>query len=827
MSSVATLCFHCGEPLNGSTLKAVIETRQEPVCCAGCLAVAELIAGSGLIDYYRYRELPAQNPNEQAAMSETWRGYERPEVAAQFVRELNGRSSVVLLIEGLRCTACGWLIDKVLSHLEGVEEVSVNAAVGRAHVQWDASRNSLAAILRAIASYGYGAQPLTDDAITRARRDESRYALKRLVVAGFGMMQVMMFAVATYSADMAGEVMDAGIWSYFRIVSLLVATPVLLYAGAPILQGAYRSVRARVMGMDIPVSTALLLAFAASMLNTWRGTGAVYFDSVTMFVFFLTLGRWIEMSVRHRTASVTDALARHVPAVAHRVAGEQVEDIATAQLVPHDVVLIRRGEIVPADALLLGTEAHLDESMLTGEALPQRRASGERINAGTLNLGAPVRAQVVAVGNATVLSGIVSLLQRAQSKKPRLALAADRAAGRFLQLVLITSVAVAALWLYFDAARAFPATLAVLVVACPCAFAIAMPAALAAATAELARHGVLVTRPDAIEALAKLDRVIFDKTGTLTRGDLRIERIEPLSALSADQCAAVATALERDSEHPIARAFRYRQTKLVATCVQSTVAAGVEGVIDGIRYRLGSRAFVAELGGALSSPADGHPGTHIALGSEQGILAEFVLGDTLRAGSSAIARKLAALDVSSEILSGDGLPAVIDIARRCGIESYQARCSPQQKLTRVRALQSQGLNVAMLGDGINDAPVLGAANVSIAMGKGAALAQATADMVLVGEDLSGLCRAIDIARKTLQIARQNLYWAAAYNFASLPLAAAGLIPPWAAALGMSLSSVLVILNATRLLRSPALPVNSAVDSERGPRGSIGTVWRTS
>jgi Cu2+-exporting ATPase len=789
-------CFHCNEPLNGSTLRATIGDREEPVCCAGCRAVAELIASTGLMDYYRYREQPAPRPQ---ATTDVWSAYERPEIASEFTETLDARVGATLLLEGLRCAACSWLIDKTLLQLPGVLDVSVNTALGRARIEWDPARTQLAEVLRTIAALGYRPQPLTAASIAVAKQDESRQALKRLAVAGLGMMQVMMFAVATYSADMTGEVMDATIWNYFRLISLLVSTPVLLYAGAPILSGAWRSLRAHAIGMDVPVSIALMLAYGASVWNTWRGAGEVYFDSVTMFVFFLTLGRWVEMTVRHRTTGITDALARHLPATAHKVNGEQVAEVPTAQLTGGDVVLVRTGEIVPADAVLLQDEAHLDESMLTGESQAVARKPGERISAGTLNVGKPLRARVVAVGRATLLSGIVNLLQRAQTQKPTMAQAADRAAGHFLGGVLSLAALVCAVWLAFDPTQAFAATLAVLVVACPCAFAIATPAALSAATGQLARRGILLTRPDVIEALAAIDRVIFDKTGTLTRGEMRIERIDVLGTQPADRCAALAAALERESAHPISRAFKEVAASFTAMNVSVRLGAGIEGWIDGKRYRLGTPAFAAELCGAPIVQRTRIAETEITLASDTELLAVFVLADTLREGSQEVSRRLAALGISSEILSGDALPAVTSVAQACAIDTFQARCSPEQKLDHVRSLQAKGVHVAMLGDGINDAPVLGAANVSIAMGKGAALAHASADMILIREDLSALPHAICTARRTLRIARQNLCWAAVYNFGSLPLAALGFIPPWLAALGMSLSSIVVILNATRLL----------------------------
>ncbi|MDY6944758.1 MAG: heavy metal translocating P-type ATPase [Pseudomonadota bacterium] len=799
-SAAQQRCFHCDEPLPDHPLLARIGGGEQPVCCAGCLAVAELIAGVGLGDYYRYREIAGEKPDAATLDQDLWAAYATTDVADQFVRRHGPLASVTLIVEGLRCSACSWLVDRMLRRLSGVTQVSVNAATGRAHVEWDSASLTLADIMRRIAQLGYRPHPLTQASQALTQQQERRGALKRLLVAAFGMMQVMMFAVSVYSAQIHGETMDPGLLEFFRIVSLLVATPVMFYAGAPILRAAWNSVRARSIGMDVPVSVALVLAYTASVWNTLVVRGEVYFDSVTMFIFFLTLGRFVTMSVRHRTTGIADALARQLPAIAHRIVANQSQDVPLAALNDGDVILVRPGEVVPVDGELLSALARLDESMLTGESLPVRRSAGEQVAAGTINTESAIHVRTTAVGAKTVLSNIVSLLQRAQAQKPAISCAADRAAARFLAGVMLSAAATCAIWLAVEPSRAFDATLAVLVVACPCAFAIAMPAALSAATAQLAQQGVLITRPDALQILARIDAIVFDKTGTLTRGRVRVERCVALADVDEARCLTIAAALERASEHPLARAFESFGTGELASSAHTVAGGGVDGVVNDRRYRIGSAEFVAGLHGkAPARCTDDGQGTVIYLSDADREIARFELRDELRTSSRMAIDALRSLGVTPQVLSGDSERVVASVADRCGVSERFARRSPQEKLAHVRSMQQQGKRVAMVGDGVNDAPVLGGSDVSIAMGRGAALAHASADLILVREDLTALPRAITVARRTLDVARQNLLWSAAYNLGSLPLAALGYVPPWLAALGMSLSSVAVVVNAMRLL----------------------------
>ena len=678
---------------------------------------------------------------------------------------------------------------------------------------------------------GLRPHPLAGEHSEQVALLERRSALKRLAVAGFGNMQVMMFAVPLYFGEARG--MDADMREYMRLVSMLVSIPVALYSGWPFYQGAWHALRARSVSMDVPVSIGIVLAFVASVWNALTGRGEVYFDSVTMFVFFLGLGRYVEMIARHRAGSVADALARLAPATARRVRSGAAEDVQAVELAIGDELVVRSGEVLAADGVVLEGEGRVDESMLTGESAAVAKPPGAHVHQGTHNLGAPLRVRVTAVAGDTVLSGIVALLERAQAERPRLARAADRAAAWFLGRILVGAAVVFAVWWYVDPSRAFSATLAVLVVTCPCALSLATPTALAAATAALARRGILVAHTDAIEALSKATHVLWDKTGTLTRGLVRVEDVRTCGGVTASQALAWAGALEQLSEHPIARAFAASGTPIgPASEVQVHAGQGLEGRLEGRRLRIGTRAYAQALhtGGAtagpVAPPAEGH-GTGeswVHLGDASGLLASFRLTDPLRPEARDCVADLAALGLPSEIVSGDEASAVARIAARCGIERHSARLAPQDKLGRLKALQAGGAVVVAVGDGINDAPLLRGADVAIAMGRGSALAQTSADLILVRDSLEDLPQTVDLARRTQRVIRQNLTWAIVYNLAALPLAALGYVPPWLAAIGMSLSSVVVVLNAMRLSRGSSAAATPAVAGSA--RGGDGLRWRS-
>lgn len=793
MAQGITACFHCGEPLRGRTLTARLRETDVAVCCAGCLAAAQLVAEFGLEDFYRFRTATSLTPAESRV---EWRPYDEPALLDNLTqREPAGGRSAVLLIDGLTCAACSWLIARALERVPGVLSASVNSATGRAGIVWSEGEVQFSRLLQLVDDLGFHPHVVTDAAIDTQARTERREILKRLAVSGLGMMQVMMFAVALYAGDIQG--MDATIRSYLRLVSMLVATPVMLYAGRPFFAGAWKALRMHSVTADVPVALALLLAYGASVFDTWRGRGEVYFDSVTMFIFFLTLARYVEAVARHRSNSVTDSLGRTMPQTAHRLSGQGpdalVTDVMVAQLESGDIVLVRSGEVIPADGEITQGSTRVDESLLSGEPLPVLRGRGDRLAAGTVNAGEPVRMRVSAAGGATVLASIAALLRRAQTERPRITRAADAMSSRFLIRVLAGALLVCEVWVLVDPSRAFGATLAVLVVACPCAFSLATLVAVASANAALARRGVLVTHPDAIESLARVTRVVFDKTGTLTTGLVSVTGCETTGLVPEEECRRIAASLEAASEHPIARAFAQAAAPARAAVeARVTPGAGIEGVIGGLRYRIGTGTYALGAGGV--------DGGAIVLGREGATLARFTLGDALRTESADTVAALERRELATEILSGDAAAAVRSVARSCGIREYRARQSPADKLRHADALRERGEFIAMVGDGINDAPVLGGAGVSIAMSRGSALAHAGADLILVGDSLAALPGTFDLARRAQAIIRQNLIWAAGYNLTAIPLAALGWVPPWGAALGMSASSILVVLNSLRLMR---------------------------
>ena len=786
-----TQCFHCGEPVPaGLQLSVRIAGESRPMCCEGCKAAAEFIRDAGLADYYRFRDSPAPRP--EAAPDDTWTTYDRPEVQLPLLARRGESASVNLLLEGLRCSACGWLIERRLERLSGVTSIAVNPATGRGHLEWRAAELSLSSILRAIHGLGYRPHLLgAADTLEVAVR-ERRQAMKRLALAGLGMTQVMMFAVALYAGAFDG--MDPILRQYLRLVSMLVATPVLLYSGRPFLAGAWSSLRSGQFGMDVPVTLALLLAWSASTFNVFAGQGEVYFDAVTTFIFLLSLGRFAEMAARHRAGSTSDALLRLQPASAIRLSGDATERVPVADLRVGDTVLVPVGESFPADGTLVGGATMVNEAMLTGEAQALKRDLGEAVLGGSVNVAQPARVRIDALGHQTVLASIVRLLERAQTERPAIARLADRWSSWFVGGVLLAATLVAVAWLLVDPARAFGTTLSVLVVTCPCALSLATPTAITAATSSLARRGLLITRAETIETLAHTSRAVLDKTGTLTLGEPLVNRCTRLGSVDADRCLQIAAGLERTSTHPIARAFRQVANPLPAPAdARGEAGEGLEGSYGGIRYRLGRRDFVAVIAGTADRR---DAGTY--LGRDGEWLAEIEITDTLRPGARAAILRLARQGIATEIASGDHAGAVADIAAQAGITEYHARLRPEDKIALVRAREAEGDTVLMVGDGINDAPVLAAASVSIAMGAGTSLAQTSAGAVLMAADLDIIPAAVETARRTVGVIRQNLGWAVAYNVIALPLAALGYVPPWAAAIGMSTSSLLVVANALRL-----------------------------
>ena len=815
-TEAGSACFHCGLPLPAMVYAVTVDGVAHDTCCRGCQAVAQTIIDNGLASYYRHRSvLPQSQPASARDVLDRLRLYDLPEMQQGFVRNADAGEhgkEAALLLDGITCAACVWLIEQRLAQLEGVHEAAVNYATRRVRVRWDESRIALSEILGAIADLGYGAQPYDSARADDALRRERRAMLWRLFVAGFGMMQVMMYALPVY---IAGGDMAADLEQLMRIASLVLTAPVVTWAAAPFYAGAWRELKARRVGMDVPVTLGIIAAFAASVLATVRGDGTVYFDSVAMFVFLLLGARYLEMSARTRAAQAQERLVRLTPAVAERLdrfpGPTQHEEVPVAMLRPGDHVAVRPGAAIPADGTVVEGASSVDESLLTGESRAVPKCAGDPLTGGAVNLNGPLTMRVERVGQDTVLAGIVRLMDRAQTEKPEIARLADRVARWFVSGLLVLATVVAVVWYAIDPARALWITIAVLVASCPCALSLATPAALTAATGTLYRRGVLVTRGHALETLAAATHFVFDKTGTLTEGRMALVGVIPLAGAEREHCLmTLAARLESQSEHPIGRAIvaaaPHAANDNISVCdVRNVPGQGLEGRIAGQRLRIGTPGFVAELHGQ-ALPEEllfvSDEVAVVALGDERGWLALFTLGDAPRRHARHLVHELRALGKTVCLLSGDRGARVARLARELGIETLRGDAVPQDKLEFVRTLQQRGAVVAMIGDGINDAPVLAQAQVSIALASGTRLAQTSADMVLMSEQLGVLLEAVCVARRTMRIIRQNLAWAVAYNAIALPLAVLGYVTPLVAAIGMSLSSLAVVLNALRLLQPP-------------------------
>ncbi|WP_395764675.1 heavy metal translocating P-type ATPase [Stutzerimonas balearica] len=792
-------CYHCGLPVPaGSHFHARVLGEVRQLCCPGCQAVAEAIVKGGLESYYQHRSDAAINPEAlPKVLGEELALYDRADVQQPFVRHEGDLASTSLMIEGISCAACGWLIERHVRNLAGVAEASLNLSNHRLQVRWSDTALPLSELLAELRRIGYAAHPYQADQAAERLASENRRSLRQLGVAGLLWMQVMMATMATwpeFNIDLS-----AGMDSILRWTALLLTTPIVFYCCTDFFKGALRDLRTRHLTMDVSVSLAIAGAYLAGIWSTITGHGELYFDAVGMFALFLLAGRYLERRARERTAAATAQLVNLLPASCLRLdAAGQSERVLLSELKLGDRVLVQPGGLIPADGRILSGQSSIDESVLTGEYLPLPRAPGDAVTAGTLNVEGPLTVAVDALGDDTRLSAIVRLLERAQSDKPKLAEIADRVSQWFLVIVLLAAAVVGLVWWYIDPQRAFWIVLALLVATCPCALSLATPTALTTATGTLHKLGLLLTRGHVLEGLNHIDTVVFDKTGTLTEGRLTLTAVHPLGSEDADRCLALAAALENRSEHPIARAFG--RAPQPADSVDSVPGLGLEGRVGGRQLRIGQASFVAALYAGEAPPIPGDQGQWLLLADTTGPLAWFVLDDRLRDDALALLAACRKRGWKTLLLSGDSSPMVGRIAEELGIDEARGGLTPADKLVRLQAMQAAGARVLMLGDGVNDVPVLAAADISIAMGSATDLAKTSADAVLLSNRLQSLVSAFQVARRSRRIIIENLAWASLYNGLILPFAAVGWVTPLWAALGMSASSLLVVLNALRLTR---------------------------
>ena len=761
-----------------------IDQTEQPLCCHGCAGAVDWIQSQGLGSFYHYRDTKAPKPEQQTH----WSLFDHPEFLEQHTVALDdGNLEIELSIPQIRCAACTWLLERVLQSNDGV--IMSHAHLGRQTltVRWDPQMASLASILGQIDRLGYTATLLTDESAFQARKKERRQLIKRIGVAALGAMQVMMVATALYVGE--ASFIDADQRHFLRWISLVMSIPVMLYAAQPFFVGAWRNLRHRNLGMDVPVALALSLAWIASIIATISELGEVYFDSVAMFTLFLLTGRFLELKARHQVLD-TPVESRPMPMTLAKSCGDgQFEQTPVSMLRPGDLIQLAAGQQTPVDLTLISDRASVDTQALTGEFEPIVVERHAEILAGSINGSSVIEAKVLRVGKNAFLGRLEHLARQAETVELPEARWMDPLIRWFIASVLTLSIITFVFWWPTNPEQAFEYALSVLVVTCPCALSLAIPTAWTVTIRRLRRLGILLLNPTHLLAFARSNDWFFDKTGTLTEGRFQRLGVKQLGATDMDQALSILSGLEQGTVHPIAKAFE----DIVPTPLQQIThlaGQGVSGVLNGTQYRV-RQSTLEEM-----NPEFEHA-LQITLETDEGALISVALDDALRPDAKHTIEALQAMNIRLTILSGDREDRVQAIAQSLQIDHALAQCRPEDKLRHLRHISA---STVMVGDGLNDSPVLAAANGSITFAQAADLTRLSAGAILLSPELKSVLKLRETAQKTTQVIRQSLFWVLVYNAIAVPFAMSGWVPPWLAAIGMSASSLFVITNALRLNR---------------------------
>ncbi len=803
-----TDCFHCRTPVRPSS-KATrqIDGSTLSFCCEGCATVATVIHASGLETYYKKRTaLP--RPVDESRHSipvEYSELFDDQVIQDQFVESEDGEiCNAEFIVQNLHCPTCVWLIENRLRLLTGIRDAKINFRTQKLTVKWQPGVLALSDVVRCIQELGYGILPFSQTIYSETIRIQHQDLLKRLGVAGVFGMQIMVIAVALYSS--AWTSIESTYEEVFRRLSLLFVLPILFYSAAPIFSGALRDLKLKTATMDVPIALGLLIAFVASLSATISGEGEIYYDSIAMFVCFQLIARFMEHGAYRRMTDRITNLSASSPGYASRLTDletpDSVEVVPALRLEIGDHIVVNPGEIIPTDGKIESGTTDIDEAILTGESNVQQRGAGDSVFGGSVNTTNSIIVRVTRRSSESALACIVDLLENSIAGKPTNHRLTDLIAGKFAVAVVLLAACVAGFWTLNGSQEWLSHTIAVLVIACPCALSLAVPTALTAAVNAAAKRGILLAHPNSVQALAKADTFLFDKTGTLTEARARLNHIEASGRLNPSQALKVAGSLAQFSNHPICRALTNEaQERFIDTRnVESRHGGGIQGVIDGKNYYLGSFDYIeSRAPGVYGHSSPEHFGLVAYLCDDTRGIASFHFENTLRKNAKPLIDALSEPKIRLGLLTGDRQSEAERIAAELGITEIYADCSPKDKLEIIRMYQSQGACVAMVGDGVNDAPTLAAANVSITPANAQHIAKAHADVLLLDDQLSLLTVVRNIARFSLSVMRTNTIWAIAYNLTGISLAAAGFVAPLAAAIGMSVSSLLVVGNSLRIM----------------------------
>ena len=805
------VCFHCHLPLpDAEHFYAQVLGQRQAFCCPGCQAVAEAIVQNGLEDYYRFRTEAAPQAKSAALIPDELTLFDDAELQQDFVQQDDETCETTLTIEGISCAACGWLIERQLAKIAGIRQVAVNVAQRRALIRWQSDQTKLSTILSRLRHIGYNGFPFQPDKHEASYQNEQQGFMKKLGLAGIMTMQVMMLMAAHYF-DWLGE-MSSFMQQYFNWIALLLTTPVVIYSGAGFYASAYRALRAGSVNMDVPITIAVFLTYGSGFAATWQQTGQVYFESICMFIFLLLLSRFIEHKSRYQAMQISANMLKYIPMSALIVKDGATHPALARKLLPGDTIIVKAGELIPVDGVVCQGSSKVDEAMLTGEPTAVTKVPGDKVHGGTLNRSQVLTIEVQASLAHSLISQIIHLQEQAVANRPTAAKLADQLASYFVLAVLLIASLTYAYWYVMGNPQALWITIAVLVATCPCALGLATPTALTSAVAWLNRQGVLIKRTDVLETIEKVTTVAFDKTGTLTQGDFSIHAQWYANEADKATVLAIAGAIEAHSEHPLAAVFaRYRQGSVLLSLphdVTIHAGLGISACYNRQHYKIGSPAFMlAQDTEDTSCPVlPSLPFTaNVMLACNGKLIAAWQISDSIKAGVDSVLARLTQQHKTktTAILSGDSQYNVDLVARQLNIQHPIAALTPAAKLDYVMQLQARGEIVMMLGDGINDAPVLSQADVAVAVGSGTDIAKASADIIFLNDSLHALPGLFTVSARTRQIIRQNFAWALGYNVCILPLAVSGILHPWMAVVGMSLSSIIVVINSTRLIRFTA------------------------
>jgi P-type Cu2+ transporter len=795
------LCFHCGLNLINYDYSYYIDNEKKFFCCIGCMSIAKFIINNKFGEYYNVRsDFSTTQYNKKEINRLDFKIYDDFKYISKFIKiDNNDYNYIILSVNGITCSACTWLIERHLKKIIGINEIFINLITCRVKINWNRSLVNLSTIIEELYKIGYEAYPYNQKQLENVYYNEYKNELKRLVISGIGMAQVMMLSAALY----IGENIDMNhiIWNFIRFIGLIITTPVLFFSAQNILKSAYKNFINYSFNMDTTISLSLIIAYVSSVFNLVNSSGEIYFDSICMFIFFLLLGRFLEMRVRHKSNDIINGLQEINSDIIELLYESKIKLITLDQVQINDKIIVKPGNVIPVDGLILEGESIVDESILTGESMPLYKTPGLLVIGGSTNIENSILIKATSTKGTSTIDIIISLLENAELNNDNKLI--DIIAKYFVIIVIILTSIVSFFWFRYHPENFLNVLLSMLVISCPCALSLAIPVAIMSASNFLAKKGFFIIKKNTLENINNISDIVFDKTGTLTLNNFIIDKIILNSNENFKTILSIALCLEENSNHPISKAFLNISFERIEYSydknnIKNYINYGIEGVIENKYYRIGKSKFIKNWVSTYKKLKQHYDGNYIILASKNEILAWFFLKNPERSNIRHCIENIKFLGFKTHILSGDSFENVFNLVKKLDVDYFNYNTTVKDKVKYIKNLQNKNKKVMMIGDGINDAPALNSANISIAMGSGADLAKINSSAILLNNDFKIILKILFHSKKTNIIIKQNIMWAVCYNITGLFLAGGNLLSPYYAAIGMSLSSLIVVFNSLRL-----------------------------